>query len=181
MGYLPVRYDFGGLWTSVIASDGRPLPENHRWVELQVAPGERYDVLVRGGGAGDYVVNLDYLDLYDGHVVGTAQVPVVVTGTPTGIPSTAGKELFSVSMPTPSPTSSQVAFRFQASYGEPVEVHVFDVRGRLLRNERMAGGAGGLFSWDGKDAQGNALASGVYYFRFRHGKELVTRKVTLLR
>lgn len=179
MGYLPVRYDFDNLWTSVIASDGRPLPDSFPGDGLQVAPGERYDVLVRGSMNGNHVVTLEYLDLYDVHVVGTAQVPVTVSGAPTGIDDGHGL-IFNVSMPTPSPASDTVTFNFRSPRGGTVEIWVFDLRGRLLREEIMSVGVDGVFVWDGKDSQGQALASGVYYFRFRLGQEVASRKVTLL-
>jgi FtsP/CotA-like multicopper oxidase with cupredoxin domain len=181
MGYLPVRYDFANLWTSVIASDGRPLPESNDGDGLQVAPGERYDVLVRGSLNGSHVVRLEYLDLYDGHVVGTAQVPVSVTGAPTDVDGGVAGLLFSVSMPTPSPTSGSASFNFRLLRGGRVEIWVFDLRGRMLRKEEISAGVEGVYSWDGKDSQGRKLSSGIYYFRFRHGNEIVSRKVTLLR
>ena len=130
---------------------------------------------------GSHIISLEYLDLHDEHVVGTAQVPVTVTGAPTGVDASERGLLFNVSMPTPSPTSGQVAFSFRAPLGGPVEIWVFDLRGRMLRKEKISAGTEGVFSWDGKDSQGKALSSGVYYFRFRHGKEVVSRKVTLLR
>ena len=181
MCYLPVRYDFADLWTSVIASDGRPLPESHDGDGLQVAPGERYDVLVRGSQNGSHAVSLEYLDLYDGHVVGTAQVPVTVMGAPSDVDAGGPGLLFNVSLPSPSPTSGSVTFNFRLPRGGPVEIWVFDLRGRMLRNEKISAGVTGVYSWDGRDSQGRALSSGIYYFRFRHGSEIVSRKVTLLR
>ena len=181
MGFLPVRYDFANLWTSVIASDGRPLPESYGGDGLQVAPGERYDVLVKGSMNGSHLVSLEYLDLYDEHVVGTAQVPVTVTGAPTSVDAGGPGQFFNVSMPSPSPTSGSASFNFRLPQGGPVEIWIFDLRGRMLRKEEISSGVNGVFSWDGRDSQGRALSSGIYYFRFRHGSETVSRKVTLLR
>ena len=181
MGYLPVRYDFADLWTSVIASDGRPLPESYGGNGLQVAPGERYDLLVRGSINGSHVVSLEYLDLYNGQVLGSAQVPVTVIGAPTGVDVIGRNELLVISMPTPNPSTDQATFSFRAPSGGPLEIWIFDLRGRMIRKETISGESEGVFLWDGKDAQGKALSSGIYYLRFRHGKEIVSRKVTLLR
>ena len=181
MGYLPVRYDFADLWTSVIASDGRPLPESYGGNGLQVAPGERYDLLVRGSINGSHVVSLEYLDLYNGQVMGTAQVPVTVIGAPTGVDVIGRNELLVISMPTPNPSTDQATISFRAPSGGPLEIWIFDLRGRMIRKETISGESEGVFLWDGKDAQGKALSSGIYYLRFRHGKEIVSRKVTLLR
>jgi hypothetical protein len=35
--------------------------------------------------------------------------------------------------------------------------------------------------WDGRDLEGRAVASGVYYLRLAYGSEVLTRGIVLLR
>jgi FtsP/CotA-like multicopper oxidase with cupredoxin domain len=178
MGYLPVRYDFGALSAEAVASDGRPLPSTIPGTGLVVTPGERYDVLVQGAVPGVQVVGLEYLDLYDGSVVGTASVPVTVAGG-TDAPVVAETLALSVSAGFPSPTRGDVSFRITAPDGRNVDVRVMDVRGRLLATATVRGN--GTYRWNGRDRDDADAAAGVYWFRFRSGDDVVTRKVVRTR
>jgi len=64
-----------------------------------------------------------------------------------------------------------------------MDLDVYDLRGRHLR--RLASGPGFAgprqIVWDGRDAAGRPLSSGVYLVRLRSAAGVVTRKVTLLR
>jgi FtsP/CotA-like multicopper oxidase with cupredoxin domain len=77
-GYLPHRFLFNGLPATAVSSDGRPLPVQEMLEELTVYPGERYDVIVEPGAAGNYQVEIEYLSIYDESVQGTASVPISV-------------------------------------------------------------------------------------------------------
>jgi len=35
-------------------------------------------------------------------------------------------------------------------------------------------------TWDGKDDNGNKIAKGIYYYRFKSGKKLFTRKIIII-
>ncbi|MBZ0270203.1 multicopper oxidase domain-containing protein [bacterium] len=179
MGYLPVRYDFGALSAEAVASDGRPLPSAIPGTGLMVTPGERYDVLVQGSTDGAHVVGLEYLDLYDGSVLGTATVPVTVTGSGTGVPAGIAPLALSVSDGFPSPTRGGVSFRVTAPRDTDVDVRVIDVRGRLVATGLVRGN--GTYRWDGRDREDAPAAAGVYYALFRTGDGTVTRKVVRTR
>lgn len=178
MGYLPVRYDFGSLDASAVASDGRPLPNAIPGTGLVVTPGERYDVLVQGVTPGVQLVGLEYLDLYDGSVRGTASVPVTVTAG-TGAPELPEAIGLAVSEGFPSPTRGDVSFRVTAPAEPGVDVRVMDVRGRLLATDLVRGAD--TYRWNGRDRDGMAAAAGVYWVRFRAGDDVVTRKVVRAR
>jgi hypothetical protein len=65
----------------------------------------------------------------------------------------------------------------------PVAVRIYDPRGRLVRTLVDAPRAPGAHRlvWDGRDAEGRALGSGVYLYRVQAGTARVTGKLTLLR
>jgi len=178
MGYLPVRYDFGALDASAVASDGRPLPSALAATGLVVTPGERYDVLVQGVSPGLQLVGLEYLDLYDGSVVGTASVPVTVTAA-TGAPVHPEAITLAVSGGFPSPARGDVSFRVTAPAELDVDIRVMDVRGRLLATDAVRGT--GTYRWNGRSRDGATAAAGVYWVRFRAGDDVVTRKVVRAR
>ena len=180
MGYLPVRYDFGGLHTEVVASDGRPLPQSMAGNGLVIAPGERYDVMVRALSDGVVNVRLEYLDLYDGSVLGSAMVPVTASGGASPVGELPGRGL-TVSPGYPSPFSGSVSFALGMRDPGSVEITIFDLRGRRVRRFETMADEGSIFMWDGREQDGRRAPQGVYHVRFRHAGDVVTRKVVNLR
>jgi len=64
-----------------------------------------------------------------------------------------------------------------------VTLQVFDISGRKVRelvNARMQAGEYST-RWDGKDSSGKTLASGVYFARLKVGRNVMTKKLVLLR
>jgi len=64
-----------------------------------------------------------------------------------------------------------------------VELSVYDVAGHrvatIFRGVETAGVK--RYTWDGKDAKGNPLPSGVYVYQLRAGKRVLSRKIVLAR
>lgn len=85
--------------------------------------------------------------------------------------------------PWPNPFNPTVTIPFETAGRGPVEVQIFDVSGRLLRT--LSGGdlqAGRHeLVWDGRDARGRTVASGVYFCRLRAGIHTEARRIVLLR
>jgi flagellar hook assembly protein FlgD len=64
-----------------------------------------------------------------------------------------------------------------------VEVVIFGPEGTLVKtltNDVMDEGFKEV-TWDGKDVQGNSVSSGVYFYRLKAGKKVLTRKMVLLK
>jgi flagellar hook capping protein FlgD len=68
-----------------------------------------------------------------------------------------------------------------AAAGTPAEIDLFDVSGRRIARIWEGTLPGDLdLTWDGRDAQGQQTASGLYFLRARVGKETrVVRAVKL--
>ena len=65
----------------------------------------------------------------------------------------------------------------------PVKVLVYNLKGQLVRtlvDENKASGNHNLV-FDGRDNQGNPLASGVYFYKMQTGKYSDTRKMILMK
>jgi len=83
----------------------------------------------------------------------------------------------------PNPAHDAIAVRYAVPRTSDVQVQVFDPAGRLVRTLRAGDVAPGshVLSWDGRDARGRRLPSGVYFLRMRAGDFVADRRVTLAR
>jgi FlgD Ig-like domain len=83
----------------------------------------------------------------------------------------------------PNPFNPQTTIAFSIKARGHVGLSIYDVGGRLVRtlaNETRAAGAYQL-TWDGRDARGQAVASGVYFYRLVAPEFTKTRKMVLLK
>lgn len=83
----------------------------------------------------------------------------------------------------PNPSTAQVQLSFRARQGDPLQVNVFDVRGRLVRHLYDGSGSGAWMeaSWDGRDEGGAPAAEGVYFLAAHSREGVRSRRLTLLR
>ncbi len=84
----------------------------------------------------------------------------------------------------PNPFRSAAHITYTLPAPGRVELTVFDVVGRRVRTLVADAQPGGAHSvqWDGRDARGTPVTSGVYYYRLGvDGRDVVTRSMTLLR
>jgi len=83
----------------------------------------------------------------------------------------------------PNPFNPTTLVPYSLAADGPAELAVYDAAGRLVRvllaGEQPAGA--GTAVWDGRDAAGNAVASGIYLARLRAGGETRSRRLVLLR
>ncbi len=80
-------------------------------------------------------------------------------------------------------TGGQVTIQLTTVGTGPVDVRIYDLRGRLVRRlaaEQMPAGAHALH-WDGRDANGNETASGIYLVRAVMDGALHTSKTVWMR
>jgi hypothetical protein len=83
----------------------------------------------------------------------------------------------------PNPMHESTRFRFQAPAGGNGQVELFDVAGRLVNFLELGPvGPGDVdVSWDGRDESGHRVAPGVYWYRFRAGKQITSGRITVIR
>jgi len=104
-----------------------------------------------------------------------AYTSVIGTGTGVADDWTDGFELLGIS---PNPFRGETRIAFSANSAAGVEAAIYDVSGRLVRR---LGGSGGSLAWDGRNAEGRRLGSGVYLVKLRSGGEVAAGRALLLR
>jgi flagellar hook assembly protein FlgD len=86
---------------------------------------------------------------------------------------------------SPNPTRAGASIRLVTPGAGPrdARVTVYDLRGALVATplDGPAGPGATVVTWDGRDAQGRDVPSGVYFVRAESAGEIVARKVLVLR
>lgn len=83
----------------------------------------------------------------------------------------------------PNPFRPRTRIEFTLPQGGPVEIGVYDLSGRLVKRLVVADYGPGTHAvpWNGTDARGEPVASGVYFYRVTAAGTTVTDKVLRLR
>jgi hypothetical protein len=107
-----------------------------------------------------------------------------VTGTVTfDTPTTAGRVPVGtlLSQNAPNPFTHTTAIRFSSPVSH--ELTVYDVVGRRVQTLHRGAGAGGETTvlWNGRNARGEPVGSGVYYYRLKTADGTVTRRMIVVR
>jgi hypothetical protein len=104
-------------------------------------------------------------------------------GTVTGTDTPATPKAFVLHQNVPNPFNPMTTIRFDLPVAAAVRLAVYNVNGQMIRI--LANGpmpAGNRESvWNGRDARGRAVASGIYFYRLDAGRFTQTRKMILLR
>jgi len=130
---------------------------------------------------GVYTFSDDFLepdssDLYGRRIAGSPP-----TGIENGKKETVAREFY-VHQNYPNPFNPSTVISFTIPENEFVLVEVYDVMGRkitILLNEEKAAGAHTVM-WDGTDAAGSSVASGVYLYKVQAGRHMSTNKMMLI-
>jgi len=120
------------------------------------------------------------------HVSGTTSPPRIVNvALNEGMIPVAlnGPAVFSLSQNVPNPFNPTTTIRFGLPEAGHVTLAVYDVAGRLVGNLAASHFEAGQHEvvWDGRDATGREVASGVYVYRLTAKQGVVTRRMVLLR
>ena len=103
-------------------------------------------------------------------------------GDPAGLED-AGVRGAGLALTSANPFSGSVDLRFELAAAGPADLSVYDASGRQVRS--LVAGAHGAgvhtVSWDGRDAAGQSVASGVYYARFESNTTVAVRPLVVAR
>jgi hypothetical protein len=148
--------DFKMLDASALSRDGLKFT----YVDRSIEPGKTYSYKVEYGlGAPSRV-------LFISEAVSTPAMPLTLYQN------------------KPNPFNPSTTISFYLPKESVVSLEVYDISGRLV--SRLIGGerrSAGTYNveWNGREARGVAVSSGVYLYRLSAGKETVSRKMVLLR
>ncbi|NOY73061.1 MAG: S8 family serine peptidase [Gammaproteobacteria bacterium] len=90
---------------------------------------------------------------------------------------------FSMSQNYPNPFNPSTSIRFTLPKAGKVKMTIFDIRGReiaTLVDMEMAVGTH-IVAWDGKNASGINVSSGIYFYRIKFNNQILTGKMILVR
>ncbi len=88
----------------------------------------------------------------------------------------------------PNPFNPETWIPYRLATGSDVQLRIYDTQGRLVRHLDMGHQAAGLYEtrsraayWDGRNALGEAVASGLYFYTLTAGDFSATRKMLILK
>ena len=139
--------------------DVERVGDTYACVDIHIEPDESYIYRV------EYTLGSETAVLFQTEAVETPAMPL------------------SLEQNVPNPFNPMTEIRYYLPEAADVRLEVYDISGRLV--DRLADGlqpkGWRTARWDGTDAGGRSVASGVYFYRLRAGKEIVTKKMVLLR
>jgi hypothetical protein len=108
---------------------------------------------------------------------------VYVGGGPTSVHDDRPPAHVALEQNTPNPFNPTTTIGFSLPDRMEVDLTIFDVNGRrvvTLLHRAIPAGLSEI-DWNGRDANGGAVASGVYFYRLRAGSTVQTKKMVLLK
>ena len=168
---------------ALIGSPVPPQPYEAGWKDTApVNPNQVLRVIARFEDfVGRYAYHCHILEHEDHEMMRQFQV---AHGPVTDAGNAAPRYRFALYAARPSPFNPRTRLDFELSRAGKARLDVFDVAGRLvttLFNGSHPAGPGSA-DWNGRDAHGVAVSSGVYYYRLAaEGSRKVARKMVLLK
>lgn len=190
---LSLYYDAAALTLEEIA----PSMENSFWIANTKEAGKIRVALLNAEGllnaqkellrlrfkiiqTGNAIVpfSIAQAELFDAHA---QSIQVLLTqGEPSSPPQS-----FALLQNFPNPFNPETTIRFDLPHPSEVRLQIFNVHGQLLRTLFEGALKPGAWqrAWDGKDARGNEVPSGVYFYRLQvnGGEWSSARKMILMR
>lgn len=98
-------------------------------------------------------------------------------------PSRSNPDNFTLQQNYPNPFNPSTTIKYSVAKSCNVQIKIYNRLGQevcALVNKQISAGEHSI-TWDGKDAKGNKLASGIYYYRLTAGKQSFSKKMLYLR
>ena len=105
------------------------------------------------------------------------------TGPGTGAPDDPAVRRFALRQNAPNPFSPSTEIRYSIPVAARVRLTIYDVNGRVVRRltDRVLDADDYVETWDGRTDAGEAVASGVYFYRLMADDRELERRMILLR
>ncbi len=128
---------------------------------------------------GGYFYKVSAVDRHGNESGFALLAPDGITGT--DAPKAPEASYLAQNYPNPFNPTTRVAFGLSAP--GHVSLRIYDAAGRLVRALADEDRSAGRYeeTWDGRDSNGRAVSSGIYFYRLTAGSFVETRKMALLR
>ncbi|MDD4857857.1 MAG: M20/M25/M40 family metallo-hydrolase [Candidatus Krumholzibacteria bacterium] len=122
-------------------------------------------------------LNFDFFEVCTKAALGAAALMAGI------LPPEPSLEHFALYQNYPNPFNAGTTVSFAITEPAEVELAIYDIAGRRVALIERAREEAGAFErrWDGRDAAGHPLASGVYFLRLKAGAAEAVRKIVILR
>ena len=88
----------------------------------------------------------------------------------------------------PNPFNPETWIPFQIATDTPVTIHIYNAKGQLIRIISLGYKNAGIYVtkdkaayWNGRNNMGERVSSGIYFVTLRTGKEIITRKMYIVK
>jgi len=174
-------------WDVFVSNDAGQtwLPLEHTVTSANAWVQRTYNLLDHVAVPGQVQLKFVAADASPGSLVEAAVDDVDIVGSfaTTGVAAPGTALHFALAPNQPNPFNPRTTIRFTLPEAGRVDLAIFDLKGRRVQ-ELYAGilpaGEHGL-TWDGTDARGHAVASGVYLCKLRTGDGELTRRMALMK
>jgi hypothetical protein len=168
-----ISNDAGQSWTAV----ENTLLSSNAW------EGHSFDLATFFPVAGEVQLKFVASDTGSGSIVEGAVDDFAIAGVfdTTGVDESPAALRVSLSQAFPNPFNPMTTVRFTIAKAGPASLGVYDAQGRLLRSLLVGQLEAGeqAVSWNGRDALGRPVASGIYFIRLHTDGQELTRKIVL--
>jgi hypothetical protein len=96
--------------------------------------------------------------------------------------------LFGLFQNYPNPFNPGTWMPYQLAENKTVIIRIYDVKGRIIRTQEYGQRQAGYYVnraqaayWDGKNATGQAVSSGVYFYQLKAGEETAVRRMLIVK
>lgn len=162
------------VWSICVAHEGGPTELNFT-KDAYTGTGE-------GDSSGDHHLNAAGSNaLQDGLVNFINDLAMELNSNPTPVPvSPATIQLYPAA---PNPFNPSTHLSFELDTPQTVNLSIYDMSGRRIRTLVQESLSAGYHKrhWDGRDSNGQKVASGVYTYRIEAGGQALTRRMVLLK
>ena len=180
---LPIDVKVGGNYLYLLDSDSiqvidtRTLTTTSRFREL------RFPFELQLIGSALYVADLYQLRIFRVHPEGyslAVEEPTPSEWTPSAVKSTLVNRL---SQNFPNPFNPETWIPYELASNVNVSLYIYDAQGRRIYSETLGYRKAGSHTayWDGRNAAGEPVASGVYFYSLKAGDFHATRKMFIRR
>ena len=125
------------------------------------------------------MLNFDSISLVNSNLI----TEHLLGDTVTGISAENLPGVFELSQNSPNPFNPTTTIKFSVPSQDKVSLHVYDILGRHVRtlvDEVKAPGQHSIV-WDAKDASGNMVSAGIYFYAVKAGNMRSTKRMTLIK